>query len=103
MEAESVGVYRAKTEAELKLKMKIDKQSPNRKVKFLWKFTHKKLWEKVIFGINLFYHKQNQKSAKPSIKIIFETLLYQAAHQSAIHLILIKKYQQELIALSNIS
>jgi hypothetical protein len=51
----------------------------------------------------LFYHKQNQKSAKLSIKIIFEALLYQAAHQSAIHLILIKKYQQELIALSNIS
>jgi hypothetical protein len=43
MEAESVGVYRAKTEAELKLKMKIDKQSPKKKVKFLRKFTHKKL------------------------------------------------------------
>ena len=42
-EAESVGVYRAKTEAELKLKIKIDKQSPNRKVKFLRKRIHKKL------------------------------------------------------------
>jgi hypothetical protein len=42
-EADKVGVYRAKTAAELKLKMKIDKQSPNRKVKFLRKFTHKKL------------------------------------------------------------
>jgi hypothetical protein len=43
MEAESVGVYTAKTAAVSRLKIKIDKQSPNRKVKFLRKFTHKKL------------------------------------------------------------
>ena len=42
-EAESVGVYKAKTAAALRLKIKIDRQSPNRKVKFLRKFTHKKL------------------------------------------------------------
>ena len=77
MEAESVGVYRAKTEAELKLKMKIDKQSPNKKVKFLRKFTHKKLWEKVIFDIPLFYHKQNQKSVlKLPVKTLFHQTVY---------------------------
>ena len=42
-DTDKVGVCTAKTEVELKLKIKIDKQSPNRKVKFLRKFTHKKL------------------------------------------------------------
>ena len=72
-EAESVGVYRAKTETELKLKIKIDKQNPNRKVKFLRKCTNKKLREKVIFDIPLFYHKQNQKLA---LKLLIKTLFH---------------------------